>query len=286
MALLIFCGHPPTSLKYALHHLSPEGIFLYLTSLSYIVSLLDCATSQLWNLNHIVSLLSGAVSHHVSKSWTISPSSSIWSWCCIISPPRACPCNVKVLAAFFLKLQGFVDISLHLQSLNESSLQCQSLGGILLETSRFRWHLRNLNEKSLHLQSLVGISEFLISSYSAMYPWCLSYIASEYWCHCSFIIKVHISATSMRVQVLMWSIVITSWQRWTLARLQCEWSVGMASWQRWMMTRLRYEWNVDVATWQRWMMTWLRCEWSIDMTSWQRWMMTRLRCEWNIDVAS
>ena len=111
MALLIFCRHPPTSLKYTLHHLSPGGIFLYLTSLSYIVSLLGCGTSQLWNLNYIISLLSGAVSHHVSKSWTMSPSSGIWSWCRIFFPPRACPCNVKVLAAFFLKLQGFVGIS-------------------------------------------------------------------------------------------------------------------------------------------------------------------------------
>ena len=135
MAFPLFCGHLPTSLKYALHHLSPGGIFLYLASLSYIISLLGCATSQLWNLNHIISLSSGSVSHHVSKIWTMSPSSSIWSWCCIISPPRACPCNVKVLATFFLKLQGFVGISLHLQNLNESSLQCQSLGGILLETS-------------------------------------------------------------------------------------------------------------------------------------------------------
>ena len=239
MALLIFCRHPPTSLKYTLHHLSPRGIFLYLTSLSYIVSLLGCATSQLWNLNYIISLLSGAVSHHVSKSWTMSPSSSIWSWCCIISPPRACPCDVKVLMAFFLKLQGFVGISLHLQSLNESSSQCQSLSGILLETSRFRWHLRNLNEKSLHLQSLVGISEFLISGYSAMYHWCLNYIASKNWCHCSFVIKVHISATSMRVQVLMWSIVIASWQKWTLARFQYKWSVVMVSWQRWILARLQ-----------------------------------------------
>ena len=141
MALPFFCGHPPTSLKYALHHLSLGGIFLYLTSLSYIISLLDCATSQLWNWNHIISLLNGVVSHHVSKIWTMSPSSSIWSWCCIISPPRACSCIVKVLTTFFLKLQGFVGISLHFQSLNESSLQCQSLGGILLEISRFHWHL-------------------------------------------------------------------------------------------------------------------------------------------------
>ena len=185
MALSIFCGHPPTSLKYALHHLSPGGIFLYLTSLSYIVS-----------------LLSGAVSYHVSKSWTMSPSSSIWSWCCIISPPRACPCNVKVLAAFFLKLQGFVSISLHLQSLNESSLQCQSLGGILLETSRFRWHLRNLNEKSLHLQSLdrdslhfqhlVGISEILMSGYSVIRPWCLSDVAFENF----FMTKMNVGTAS------------------------------------------------------------------------------------------
>ena len=109
--IALFYGHPPTSLKYALHHLSLGGIFLYLASLSYIVSLLCCATSQLWNLNHIISLLSDAISHHVSKIWTTSPSSSIWSWCYVISPLRACSCNVKVLAAFFLKLQGFVGIS-------------------------------------------------------------------------------------------------------------------------------------------------------------------------------
>ena len=125
MALPLFCGHPPTSLKYALHHLSLGGIFLYLTSLSYIISLLGCATSQLWNLNHIISLLSGAVSHHVSKIWTMSPSSSIWSLCCIISPLRAYSCNVKVLAAFSSYLQGFVSIFLHPQSLDRISLHLQ-----------------------------------------------------------------------------------------------------------------------------------------------------------------
>ena len=253
MALLIFCGHPPTSLKYALQHLSSGGIFLYLTSLSYIISLLGYATSQLWNLNHIISLLSGSISHHVSKIWTMSPSSSIKSWCCIISPPRACPCNVKVLAGYsphifkvllaslcILKvlMEASWNFKVLLASLfifkvfNESSLQCQSLGSILFETSRFRWHLRNLNEESLHLQSLVGISEILISGYSAMHLWCLSYVAFQNWCCCSFIIKVHIGPTSMNVEMLMWSIDMASWQRWTLAQFRCEWNVDVVSWQR------------------------------------------------------
>ena len=175
MSLLIFCGHPPTSLNYTLHHLSPGGIFLYLTSLSYIIFLLGCAISQLWNLNHIILFLSGAVSHHVFKIWTTSPSSSIWSWCFIISPLRACSCNVKVLAAFFSHFQDFVGISLHLQSLDRSFLKLQGFVGISL-------HLQRPNESSLHLQSLVGIFEILMAGYSATCPWCLSYIAFENWC--------------------------------------------------------------------------------------------------------
>ena len=145
IALLIFCGHPPISLKYALHHLSPGGIFLYLVSLSCIVSLLGCAISQLWNLNHIISLLSDAVSHHVSEIWTTSPSSNIWSWCCIISPLRACSCNVKVLVAFSSHLQGFVSIFLHPQSLDGSFFKLQGFVGISL-------HLQSLDRISLHLQ--------------------------------------------------------------------------------------------------------------------------------------
>ena len=125
MALPFFCGHPSISLKYALHHLSLWDIFLYLASLSCIISLLGYATSQLWNLNHIISLLSDAVSHQVSEIWTTSPSSNIWSWCCIISPLRACSCNVKVLAAFSSHLQGFVSIFLHPQSLDRISLHLQ-----------------------------------------------------------------------------------------------------------------------------------------------------------------
>ena len=85
----------------------------------------------------------------------------------------------KVLASFFPHLQGLVGISLHLQSLGRDSL---------------------------HLQCLLGISEILMSGYSAMHPRCLSYVASENWCCCSFIIKVNIGATSIRVQVLMWSV--------------------------------------------------------------------------------
>ena len=145
MALPFFCGHPPMSLKYDLHHLSLGGIFLYLTSLSYIISLLGYATSQLWNLNHIISLLSDAVSHQVSEIWTTSPSSNIWSWCCIISPLKACSCNVKVLAAFSSHLQGFVNISLHPQSLDGSFLKLQGFVGISL-------HLQSLDRISLHLQ--------------------------------------------------------------------------------------------------------------------------------------
>ena len=60
MALPIFYGYSPTSLKYAWHHLSPGGIFLYLAT-----------------LNHIISLLSGVVSHHVSEIWTMSTSSGM-----------------------------------------------------------------------------------------------------------------------------------------------------------------------------------------------------------------
>ena len=145
MALPIFYGYSPTSLKYAWHHLSLGGIFLYLASLSYIVSLLCCATSQLWNLNHIISLLSDAVSHQVSEIWTTSPSSNIWSWCCIISPLKACSCNVKALAAFSSHLQGFVNISLHPQSLDGSFLKLQGFVGISL-------HLQSLDRISLHLQ--------------------------------------------------------------------------------------------------------------------------------------
>ena len=155
MALPIFYGYSPTFLKYALHRLSPGGIFLYLASLNYIISLLGCATSQLWNLNHIISLLSGSTSHHVSKIWTMSPSSSIWSWCYIISLLKACSCNVKVLAAFSPHLQGFVGIFLHLQSLGKDSL---------------------------HLQRLVGISKILMSGYSTIHHQCLSYVASENLC--------------------------------------------------------------------------------------------------------
>ena len=52
-------------------------------------------------------------------------------------------------------MQGFVGISLDLQSLNESSL---------------------------HLQNFVGISEILMSGNSAMYPRYLNFVTSENWC--------------------------------------------------------------------------------------------------------
>ena len=163
-------------------------------------------------------------------------------------------------------LQGFVGISLHLQSLDRDFLQ---------------------------LQRLVGISEISMSGYSAMHPWCLSYVASEDWCCCSFIIKIHISATSMQVQVLMWSIDMASWQRWLLAWLLCKWSFDVALG---MLARLRCDWSVDVASWQRWVLTWLRCEWSVtwllrcdwsvEVVSWQRWVLTRLWCEWSVDMVA
>ena len=218
MALPLFYGHPPVSLKYALHHLSPEGIFLYLASLSYIVSLLGGVTSYFWNLNHIISLLSGVVSHHVSEIWTTSTSSRMIidhifevgvaspcfyghvramsnSWWHVLTSSKSWQhtlASSKYWRHSFPHLQGFVSISLHLQS---------------------------LDRESLHLQRLVGISEILMSGYSAMHLSCLSNVASENWCCCSFIIKVNICATSMQVQVLMWSVVLASWQKWMLAVL-------------------------------------------------------------------
>ena len=39
----------------------------------------------------------------------------------------------------------------------------------------------------------------------------------------------------------MWSVVMASWQRWTLARLRRKWSINLASWQRWMLSRLQYK---------------------------------------------
>ena len=112
-----------------------------------------------------------------------------------------------------------------------------------------------------------------MSGYNAMHPWCLSYVAFENWCCCSFTIKVHISATSMQVQVLMWNIDMASWQRWILAWLLCKWSFDVASW---MLARLRCKWSFDVASW---MLAQLWCEWSVDVTSWQRWMLARFQCK-------
>ena len=155
----------------------------------------------------------------------------------------------RILSGMFWHLQSIVGISLHFQSLDRDSL---------------------------HLQHLVGISEILMPSYSAMHPRCLSYVASKNWCCCSFIIKVHIDATSMRVQVLIWSVDMASWQRWMLAQLQCKWSVVVALWQRWMLARLLCKWSFDVASWQRWMLARRRYEWSVVVASWQRWMLARL----------
>ena len=71
---------------------------------------------------------------------------------CIFKVLMRAPCNVKVLAAFFLKLQGFIGIS---EILMRSPCIFKSLG---------------------------GISKILMFGYSAMYPRCLNFIASENWC--------------------------------------------------------------------------------------------------------
>lgn len=99
MALPIFYGHSPTSLKYALHHLSPGGIFLYLASISYIIS-----------------FLSSVVLHHVSEIWMTSTSSRmmidyisevgvasslLWACSCSVEFLVACSDIFKVLAPFF-----------------------------------------------------------------------------------------------------------------------------------------------------------------------------------------
>ena len=47
----------------------------------------------------------------------------------------------------------------------------------------FSLHLQSLDKDSLHLQLLVGIFEILMSGYSAMHPWCLSYVALKNWCN-------------------------------------------------------------------------------------------------------
>ena len=164
MALPIFYGYSPTSLKYAWHHLSPGGIFLYLAT-----------------LNHIISLLSGVVSHHVSEIWTMSTSSRMMidyisevgvASSLLYGHVRtmskflvACFDIFKVfvaysgvfkgLASFFPHLQGFVGIFLHLQSLGRDSL---------------------------HLQRLVVISKILMFGYSTIHHRCLSYDASENLC--------------------------------------------------------------------------------------------------------
>ena len=54
----------------------------------------------------------------------------------------------------------------------------------------------------------------------------------------------NIGATSMRVQMLMWSVVVASWQKWI---------ADIASW-------LQCEWSVDVALWKRWTLAWFRCK--------------------------
>ena len=68
--------------------------------------------------------------------------------------------------------------------------------------------------------------------------------------------------------MLVWNVVMTSWQRWMSARLWCKWSFDMASW---MLARLQYKWSVVVASWKRWMLARLRCKWSFDVARCKYW---------------
>jgi len=236
----------------------------------------------------------------------MSPSSGIWSWCCIISPPRACPCNVKVLAAFFLKLQSL---------------------GI-----------------SLHFQHLVGISEILRSSYSAIRPWCPSDVVSEncfIWMLAQFRrIKcwhnfngnvecwhgfMNIGTTSAKIKCWRGFMALAKMECWhdfmasaqmecwhdfmasaqmecwrsfmALAQMKCcrgfmaKMNVGTASakmecWHDFMASAQIKCWrsfmawmNVDTTSVQ--MMVWLqykcRHEWNVDVAPWQSWMLAQLQ---------
>ena len=164
MALPIFYGYSPTSLKYAWHHLSPGGIFLYLASLSYIIS-----------------LLSGVVSHHVFEIWTTSTSSRMMidyisevgvASSFLYGHVRAMS---KFLVACFDIFKVFVAYSGVFKGLASFFPHLQGFVGIFL-------HLQSLDRDSLHLQHLVGISKILMSGYSTIHPRCLSYVTSENLC--------------------------------------------------------------------------------------------------------
>ena len=105
MALPIFYGHSPTFLKYALHHLSPEGHLLVpCKSKPYRLSSRLCCflalkyephylpsewcrfTSCLWNLDDVNFLQN-------------DNRSCIWNRCRITSLLWACSCNVEFLVA-------------------------------------------------------------------------------------------------------------------------------------------------------------------------------------------
>ena len=131
MALAIFYGHSPTSLKYALHHLSPGGIFLYLASISYITS-----------------LLSSVVLHHVSEIWMTSTSS------------RMMIDYIFEVGVASSHLYGHVHavVNSWWHVLTSSKYWHHSFP-----------HLQGFVGLSLHLQRLVGIFEILMSNYSAMH---------------------------------------------------------------------------------------------------------------------
>ena len=77
--------------------------------------------------------------------------------------------------------------------------------------------------------------------------------------------------------MLVWNVVMTSWQRWMSARLWCKWSFDMASW---MLARLQYKWSVVVASWKRWMLARLRCKWSFDVARCKYW------CNFNVSASA
>ena len=172
MALPIFYGYSPTSLKYAWHHLSPGGIFLYFASLNHIIALKFephhlpsewCRfTSCLWNLNDVNFLQNDDRLY-------------IWSRCCIISSLWACSSNVKIFDGMFDIFKVFAAYSGIFKGLVSFFPHLQGFVGIFL-------HLQSLGRDSLHLWRLVGISKILMSSYSTIHPRCLSYVASENLC--------------------------------------------------------------------------------------------------------
>ena len=126
----------------------------------------------------------------------------IQSQCCIISPLWACSCNVEFLVA------------------------CSDIFKVLAPCSGI-------------FKVLIGTPCIFNVLLASLKSWCLAIVLCilDVWA----MLPLNIGATSMRVQVLILS-------------------VDVASWQRWMMTRLWYEWSVDMVSWQRWVLAWPQCK--------------------------